>query len=169
MEKKLYLPGGRLFRHYIDVFWFIAMSVALVVIVGYIPRNFLASLVLLLFPLCAVLTYLGKNRELVLREIETGLAKEQNHELVKDVLGQLNWRIKVNNKGFIEAYTNNQGFWTWSNQMVSVLITDNRIMFNSIYNPDSYRSQAITWGQNFRNRKKFRDLIEQLATQRICQ
>lgn len=120
-------------------------------------------LIFLIFPLTAFLFYVGQKRLLQLRQIDTRFAKQDNYKIVKETLLTLGWDIKVDNEGFIEAYTNNSGFWTWTNQMISIIITDNTVLFNSIGNVDTYATQAISWGQHSRNRKQFRDTFELIA------
>lgn len=75
----------------------------------------------------------------------------------------LGWDVKVDNKGYIEAYTGDFGFWTWTDQMISILIDDNKIMFNSIGNVDTFATQPFSWRQNLRNIKQFKETFDRLS------
>jgi hypothetical protein len=168
--KKLYLPKSRFIKYYLDCFILTGLSCFFLFL---IIKGFIGSqghydspyfLLFLIFPLLTLLAYFNKRQELRLREIQTTLSKQANYHFVKDTLKVLGWHIKVDNTGFIEAYTDNFGFWTWRDQMVSILIEDNKISFNSINNVDTYATQAFSWGQNSRNIKQFREIFELLVT-----
>lgn len=167
--KKLYLPKDRLVKHYLDCFIFTGLTLFFLFLIvrGFINRqghhDSPYCLLFLFFPLLTLLAYISKRQELRLKEIQTTLSKQDNYTGVKDTMKVLGWHIKVDNKGFIEAYTDNFGIWTWTDQMVSVLIGDNKILFNSIGNVDTYATQAFSWGQNSRNIKQFRETFELLT------
>jgi hypothetical protein len=164
--KKLHLNKGRLLRHYFDVYLMALITVFLVfykleVFVSIIrDHNSPIFLFLLFFPVLTILIYYNKTKELRLTELHTVYAKQENYTVVKQTLKTLGWRIKIDNKGFIEAYTNNFGLWTWSDQMFCVFITDNKILYTSLVNVDTFATQAITWGQNSRNKRKFKEYFE---------
>ena len=120
--------------------------------------------IFLIFPIMAGLLYLHQKKSLRLKELETNLSKQDNYQAVKATLKELKWQIKVDNKGFIEAYTDNFGIITWADQMFSAVITDDKILINSICNVDTYATQAIAWGQNSRNVKRFRKTFEHVLT-----
>lgn len=169
--KRLYLPKNRLFKHFLDCFIMagITLVVFVLIVKGWITRdgyyNSPYFLFFLIFPLFTLLIYLNKRQELRLREVHTRFSKQGNYQTVKAALKILAWHIKVDNKGYIEAYTDNFGFWTWTDQMISVLPTDNAIYFTSIGNVDTYATQAFSWGQHSRNIKQFRRTFESLVNQ----
>jgi hypothetical protein len=168
--RKLTLSKRRALAHYLDFFLMIVISIFLGVYVlrGYSEEtsnyNSPYLLIFLAFPIATIVIYLSQRRLLRLASIETNHSKSANYMLAKETLKTLGWRIKVDNKGFIEAYTNNFGFWTWTDQMISIFISDNKILYNSIGNVDSFATQAVSWGQNLRNRKRFRNALGILAT-----
>jgi hypothetical protein len=171
--KRICLTKGRTFRHYLDtiILGGISLFSFFLVLKGCFkegnqnnPLYFPLPYIFLFF---AILLLIDKSKSLKLKELSTNYSKHENYKIVKEALHVLGWHIKVDNKGFIEAYTNSFGFWTWTDQMVSILITDNRILFNSISNVDSYATQPITWGQNSRNRKKFKDSVDLIAMKHI--
>lgn len=129
---------------------------------GYYKSPYFA--IFLVFPIVAGLLYLHQKNCLRLIEIETKHSKQDNYQAIKAALKKLKWQIKVDNKGFIEAYTNNFGLFTWADQMFSVLITDDKIFINSICNVDTYATQAISWGQNSRNIKRFKKAFAHVLT-----
>lgn len=168
--KRLYLSKDRLLKHYLDCLILAAITSVLLflIIKGIITKELHTNspyfLLFLIFPFLTILIYFNKKQELRLIEIHTNLSKLNNHTVVTETLKQLNWQIKVNNKGFIEAYTDNFGFFTWTDQMVSVLIDEKRVIFNSIGNVDSFATQGFSWGQNIRNKRLFAKTFEILAT-----
>jgi hypothetical protein len=168
--KRLHLTRGRKRRYYIDPFIVtgIALFLWFLIAKGFINKevNYKSPYftIFLVFPLMAGLLYLHQKKSLRLTEIETNLSKQDNYKAVKAILRELKWQIKVDNKGFIEAYTDNFGIITWADQMFSVVITDDKILVNSICNVDTYATQAISWGQNARNIKQFKRAFEHVAT-----
>jgi hypothetical protein len=111
--------------------------------------------------------YFHQKNSLRLHELKASPLKQDNYKLVKETLSTLRWQIKKDNIGFIEAFTDNFGFWTWTDQMVSVIITDNKIFLNSICNVDTYATQAIAWGQNRRNIRRFKETFKLIAAKHI--
>jgi hypothetical protein len=167
--KKLYLTKERLAKHYLDTFILggLTLLFSVIIIRGFINQvghyNSPYFLVFLFFPILTIITYLNLRRELRLTELKTGLSKHDNYKTTKEALKTLGWHIKVDKKGFIEAYTDNFGFWTWTDQMVSVFIEDNRILFSSVCNVDTFATQAFAWGQNTRNKKQFAETFELIS------
>lgn len=167
--KKLHLTKERTFKHYLDPLLMFGLSMFFLFLIrkGFIKKDGDYDspyfLVFLIFPAIAFLLYYSQKRLLQLKQIDTRFAKQDNYKIVKETLKTLGWDIKVDSEGFIEAYTNNSGFWTWTDQMISIIIIDNTVLFNSVGNVDTYATQAISWGQHSRNRKQFRDTFELIA------
>ena len=168
--KKLYLTKGRLAKYYFDTFILGGLTLLISVIIskGVITKVGHNSspyfLLFLFFPVLTIISYLNLRRELRLTELKTGLSKHDNYKTTKETLKTLGWHIKVDNKGFIEAYTDNFGVWTWTDQMISIFLEDNKIMYNSVCNVDTFATQAFSWGQNTRNKKQFADTFELILT-----
>lgn len=167
-NRRLQLTGRRKWLHYNDPLLLAGLSLFIAFLMGkdLVKASYYSSplLILLTFPMASLVLFIKQYRSLNLKEIFTGLTKEENHQLVRDALRALGWSVKINNKGFIEAYTNEWGWWTWVDQMISIAITDNEILFNSISNVDSFATQAFTWGQNWRNKRNFIRAINQLRS-----
>jgi hypothetical protein len=53
--------------------------------------------------------------------------------------------------------------------MVSIVITEGKVLFNSISNVDSYATQVVTYGENKRNMEKFAETFELLSVSRTAQ
>lgn len=168
--KKLYLTKDRLLKHYLDCLILTGLTLLFFVLIGkgFINKqghyNSPYFLLFLIFPALTLLIYFNKRQELRLKDIYTNLSKHDNYKIVRETLNQLGWQVKVDNKGFIEAYTDNFGFFTWTDQMISVLIDDKKISFNSIGNVDTFATQGFSWGQNIRNKKQFTEAFELLST-----
>lgn len=168
-KKKLYLTKDRLLKHYLDVLILTGLTLFFLFLIGkgFINRqghyNSPHFLLFLIFPVLTLLIYFNKRQELRLKDIHTNLPKSDNYKIVRATLKHLGWQIKVDKKGFIEAYTDNFGRFTWTDQMVSILIVNDKIAFNSIGNVDSFATQGFSWGQNIRNKKKFAQTFELLT------
>ena len=171
---QLRLSAGRRRRYYIDTFIVTSLSLVIwfLILKGFINKEgYYKSpyvFIFLIFPIVAVLLYIHQKNSLRLIGLETSLSRERNYQAVKATLKELKWKIKVDNKGFIEAHIDNFGIFNGSDQMFSVVITENRILVNSISNVDTYVSQAITWGQNFRNLIEFKKKFEEVLTVKFC-
>lgn len=169
-SKRLHLTKRRTLRYYSDtlIVSFISIILLLFIVKGFISRsgyyNSPYLLIFLIFPGFACYLFVKQTKSLFLKELETSFTKQDNYKIAKETLQILKWHIRIDNKGFIEANTDSFGFLTWTDQMISILITDNKILLNSICNVDTYATQAITWGQNTRNMKKFIGTFERLST-----
>jgi hypothetical protein len=170
---RLYLTKSRTFRHFSDPLIISVISLFFIyyIVEGFVDRtgqnNSHYLLIFLIFPLFAVYLFIKQWASLKLKVLLTDLSKQDNYKMVKETLRILQWHIKVDNKGFIEAYAETNGLWTWEDQMISIIITDNKVLFNSIVGVDTFSTQAISWGQNARNIKRFKKTFELIATKHI--
>lgn len=177
IAKRLVMTRDRVFRHYLDA---IIVAVISFIFVYLIAKGFIGKaghydspyfLIFLIFPVLSFFLFIKQYSSLRLKEFNNGFSKAENYRLAKETLKTLGWQIRIDNKGFIEAYTNTGGWFslTWTDQMISVVITDGKILFNSISNVDTYATQVITYGQNKRNMKKFAETFELLSVSRTAQ
>jgi hypothetical protein len=113
----------------------------------------------LIFPVMAIVSIIVKRSELRYSEIETGKPLADNYKAVKETLKVLGWQLSLDKRRFLEAFTNNFGFWTSTDQMITIIISDNKILYNSIGNVDTYATQLISWGQHSRNRSQFKETL----------
>lgn len=107
------------------------------------------SLLLVLAVFFALVQY----RRLMYKEINLAFTDDQFQEAVERTVKDLEWRIDRNNKNFFRAYRP----WNWSGswgEMVTIIKDKDRLLINSICNPDSMSSVA-SYGWNRKNIQTF--------------
>ncbi len=114
------------------------------------------------FLLASALVYKSQQRKLKLAHFNTGLSKIENYYLSKKVVDILGWTIKENNQDFIEVYNPHRDFRTWGNEMISIVLLDNKILLNSICNLDRLNQVAFSFGKNKENIENFINEFEVL-------
>jgi hypothetical protein len=107
-------------------------------------------------------SYWYQNNKLWLRGYETLLPKADNYRIVKKALKQLQWPIKIDNQGFLEAKNSSQDIRTWGDEMISIVITDRKILVNSICNLDGHKLQIFSFGKNKENTDKLTAKVEEI-------
>lgn len=164
--ERLILSRKRLFEHY-EVLFYMGLPMCLLLIAYFylqIPDGFKniisAKLILLALPAMGIAIFLNQYFGLRFAKVTTTLTQEENYELAKKTIGELRWKIRVDNKGFLEAFNPFSDFRTWGNEMISILITDHQILINSICNVDDVQSQAaLSFGKNRQNINRFRNMF----------
>lgn len=120
----------------------------------------------------ALLLLANQYYALRLKEVPTWRPQEQNQLLVRATLAKLGWPLSVDEEGFIEAYTPSSfpgDLRTWGAEMVSVVITDDRVLVNSTCNLERYPAQAaFSLGKNGQNVRVFSETLELLAVTRVA-
>ena len=153
LSKRLILKGKRWRKFYEASILIIFIALALVTgcLVRIITVEYFEwqQLLFMGIPFLFIIWWLPyKRKELKFSEIITGSKKEENHEIVTRTLKKLDWYIKLNHLYFIEAFAGPKITTTWGNEMVSILIDENRISINCICNVDIFRNQAFfTFGR----------------------
>ena len=100
---------------------------------------------------------LQKNR-LKFKSIETNLTREELDPIIEKVANELEWTPYLTNKKIIIAKTHPSFFsGSWGEQ-ITILFDKNRILVNSICDPDK-RSSVVSMG---RNKKNMNRLIEEI-------
>ena len=169
-SRKLYLTKKRAINHYLDAFIIIGIALFPIFLLfkGFVNKtgyyNSPYFLIFLIFPAMALYLFLKQVKLLKLTELTTPFAKSENYKIAKETVRTLQWSIKIDTKGFIEAYTKSEDFWSNQDQMFSIVITDNRILVNSIWNVDTYSATPISWGQNSKNVKKFKEVFQLISS-----
>lgn len=173
--RRLLLSGKRLYKHYLATGMLGLTSLFLLFLVygdtfnSYYSRLFLVLCIA--FPLLAVVSFFSRHRALRLKEVRTGLPRELNQALAGETLRKLGWTVNVEEAGFIEAYPPVHlltDFRTWSGEMVSVVITDGKILLNSTGNLDRPTPPAVfSMGKHRQNVRKFIDTFELLSASRL--
>jgi hypothetical protein len=120
------------------------------------------------FLLASFLTYKSQQSKLRLTSFETGIPQSDNYALAKKTLEELQWTVKEETKDFIEAYNPQRDLRTWGNEMVSIVLLDNRILLSSICNLDAMNQVMFTFGKNRQNIEKFMELLSLLRKTRNC-
>jgi hypothetical protein len=160
--QRLILNRKRLFKHY-EFFIYIGLPM-LVSFVGFIiieiregtSKLVSPAMILLALPVMGLALFFNQYRGLRFTKVNTTLSKEQNYQTAKEAIQQLKWRLKVDNKGFLEAFNPFSDIRTWGDEMISIVITDHQILINSICNVDGILSQAaLSFGKNRQNIRRF--------------
>jgi hypothetical protein len=125
-------------------------------------KNFfiVVLMIFVLFPLLAIITFINQYKNLKFHSFQTQFSKTDNHKLAAQTLRRIGWKIKVNQKEFIEAYNPK---WsngrTWGYEMMSIIISEKEILINCICSVDTIWFQAgLTFGKlknlvtDFKNR-----------------
>lgn len=105
------------------------------------------------FLLLAVFFAFIQHRRLKFKEINVAFTDEQFQEAIERTAKDLKWRIARNNKTFFRAYRP----WNWTGswgEMVTIIKDKDRLLVNSICNPDNMSSVA-SYGWNRKNIKTF--------------
>lgn len=101
---------------------------------------------------------LQKNR-LKFKSIDTNLTREEIDPIIERVANELEWTPYVINEKIIIAKTRPSFFsGSWGEQ-ITILFDKNRILVNSICDPDK-RSSVVSMGRNKRNMNR---LIEEIT------
>jgi hypothetical protein len=97
--------------------------------------------------------------------LNTDLNKSDNYSLTKQALNLLNWTIESDTPEFIKALNPHKDFRTWGDEMVSILILDQKILVNSICNLNKI-NQAFAYGKNEENVANFVKAFESLLKEK---
>jgi len=92
-------------------------------------------------------------RRLSFKEIQASYTEEQFQEAIERTIKDLEWEIQKNNKTYFRAIRH----WNWTGswgEMVTIIKDKDRLLINSICNPDHISSVA-SYGWNRKNIKTF--------------
>ena len=116
-----------------------------------------------IFLLVSLLIFKVQEAKLKFISFSTHRTKADNYLLSLEVLQILKWNIGQNSPDFIEAYNPNKDMRTWGNEMISILLLDNKILLNSICNLDLMNQSFLSLGKNEQNVAKFIDSFKVIA------
>lgn len=106
-----------------------------------------------------ILFYRLQKRRLKFKSIDTKLTRDELDPIIEKVTKELEWTPFVNNKKIIIAKTHPSFFsGSWGEQ-ITILFDKNRILVNSICDPDK-RSSVVSMG---RNKKNMNRLIKEIT------
>ena len=160
ITKRLHLTAARKWRYYTDTIISGGVSVFLLFILGklFFQEKWIQTtpyaFTLLLIPALTILCYYMQWKALEMQEIRTNFSKNDNRRLVMAALEKLRWKVRVKQAGFIEAHTSSFLLLTHCEQMISIVIEDGRILFNSISSVDRSSLPTNTWGMNRQNNRR---------------
>ena len=112
------------------------------------------------FLLASYLIYKSQQSKLRLTSFDTGVSQDDNYALARKTLEALQWTVKEDTQDFIVAYNPHRDIRTWGNEMVSIVLLNNRILLNSICNLDAMNQVMFTFGKNRQNVEKFMETFE---------
>lgn len=119
----------------------------------------------LLFTILSVFfLFLQKNR-LRYKQIEEELKFLSISELCDFLIKKYNWvLVKKSNQSYLfeRSFDLNVSIGSWG-ELITVIIKEDKILFNSICNPNAPTSIA-SWGMNRRNYKQFKNAISLLRS-----
>lgn len=108
--------------------------------------------------LLGLLFYRLQRNRLKFKSIDTNLTREEFDPIIEKVANELEWMPYVANKKVIIAKTH-PGFFSGSwGEQITILFDKNRILVNSICDPDK-RSSVVSMGRNKQNMNR---LIEEI-------
>ena len=113
----------------------------------------------MIFPsILGLLFYRLQKSRLKFKSIDTKLTRDELDPIIEKVANELEWTSYVINKKIIIAKTHPSFFsGSWGEQ-ITILFDKNRILVNSICDPDK-RSSVVSMG---RNKKNMNRLIEEI-------
>lgn len=80
--------------------------------------------------------------------------------IAQKALHALQWQIKVDKKGYIEAFVDNSNLLSqFTTQMFTVLIDNNRILFTSTSNVDDFAAYSISWLKDLQEINHFKKTV----------
>ncbi len=123
-------------------------------------------LFMLIFPAIALAIWLNQYLILRCKQIDTNFEAETAYKIAKLTLETLQWPIyKHANNKYFQATNPFRDIRTWGDEMITVVVVDNKILINSICNLDYGRmAQAgLSFGKNKQNIRKFIDTFNLLG------
>ena len=125
------------------------------------PNEFLIFGYAWLLP--AVAFYFRQKRCLRFKTIFISIDAEKFHQVVKETAKGLGWQVVKKTNTVIVAKS---GFsWRSWGELITIIREKDRILFNSICDPDN-RPSVASWGMNRRNRKIFEEHLRQTVPDR---
>ncbi|MGK6353483.1 hypothetical protein [Parapedobacter sp. DT-150] len=115
----------------------------------------------LAFVALSILFYFIQKRRLRFREFNIPCTNEAFDKALKKTSEELKWKIVAKRKGYVRAYRD----WNWSaswGELITIKREGDRILINSICNPEAIFISVISYGWN---KKNIRTFIDNLSNQ----
>ncbi|MCI4442729.1 MAG: hypothetical protein JHC39_04410 [Lentimicrobium sp.] len=105
------------------------------------------------FFIAAIIFYFIQRARLNFYELTIKHSEEEFEEALRRTAAELEWKIEVHQKRYIRAIRNSNWTGSWG-EMITIIIDGDRILLNSICDPDNIASVA-SYGWNKKNLKTF--------------
>lgn len=167
--KTLHLPKWQRFWHFSVVLFLLIIPV--VTTFGLAKDYFTGSYIYKRYPgelflfgyawlLLSATFYFIQRRRLRFRTIYVSIDADTFHVVVKETAKDLEWQILKKTNTVIVAKS---GFsWRSWGELITIIREKDRILFNSICDPDN-RPSVASWGMNRLNRNTFEEHLRQKA------
>jgi hypothetical protein len=170
--QKLKLKGEQLFTHYAFLVILLAVPVfnmisVIQILIGRYEgvRNLTDHLVVSLpFVVLGVIFCFRQNQRLYFKEYKIAHTDRELQEAIRMTADQLNWTIGTNNKGYLRAFRDGEGF-DWWGQMITIVYDNNTILINSISDPN-IKPTFTSLGWDRKNVKAFIKNLETIKRKR---
>lgn len=106
-----------------------------------------------------ILLYFQWNR-LAFKTKTTTLSRKDINPIIDEIAKELEWKVNVNKKNIVKAYTYPSFFSGSWGEMITILFDGDKVMINSICNPDAQSSMS-SMGRNRKHEKRFLKKIMQ--------
>lgn len=118
-----------------------------------------------LFIIPAILFYYIQKKRLKLKTYEIRTTEEDFKKAFEKTAIELDWSIEQQSKNFIRAHRG----WSWSSswgELITIIREEDKILINSICDPNAVFISVFSYGWNKRNVKTF---VENLKTNNYAQ
>ena len=91
---------------------------------------------------------------LAFKTTTTTLSRKEINLVIQNVARELGWRVTINKRNLVKAYTNPSFFSGSWGEMITILFDEDKVMINSICNPKKQSSMSAM-GRNRKNEQRF--------------
>lgn len=117
-----------------------------------------------LFIIPAVLFYYIQKKRLRLKSYEIATTEENFKQAFEKTAIELDWSVEQQKKNFIRAHRG----WSWSSswgELITIIREEDKILINSICDPNAVFISVVSYGQNKRNIKTFIENLKKELSQ----
>ena len=125
------------------------------------PKSFDGEITMFIIAptILVIIFYILQRHRLQFKVIETNLTREELGKIINQVSEELGWDIIKSNNRVIQAITSPSFFsGSWGEQ-ITILFDKNRVLVNSICDPNN-QSSIVSMGRNNRNVRRLINEIE---------
>ncbi len=117
-----------------------------------------------LFLIPMLFFYFYQKRKLKLKEFKLKVSNQTFKDAFEKTALELNWNVEINKPTFFRAHRD----WNWSDswgELITIIKDGDRILINSICDPNAIFISVVSYGWNKRNVKTFIKNLETLQKQ----